>query len=164
MVRDKKDQNATQNNCHCFSNFSLILVFSHEILDSFISSSLWNDLKENYLRGQNLSLIKLLTTQAHMHSCVWLFACEPLCKRVSVCVRACVFVNRKYEDACSQRTQSHGISHSDRVLSAQPKEASREWVVCVFPFPWVGPFVVWLNSGQLINSMRPTESFIITVR
>lgn len=70
----------------------------------------------------------------------------------------CVFVNRKCEDACSQRTQSHGISHSDR--TAQLNEASREWVVCVcvFPFTWVGPFVVCVNSGQLINSMRPAES------
>lgn len=60
---------------------------------------------------------------------------------MSMCFR---FVNRKCEDACSKRTKSHGISHSDR--TAQLNKATREWVVsasvCVCVFVWLCECVV----------------------
>lgn len=35
---------------------------------------------------------------------------------------------------------------------------------CVFPFTWVGSFVVDVYSGWMINCVRPTESLIIAVK
>lgn len=81
-----------------------------------------------------------------------------MCARV--CVRACtflgaqVFVNRKYKDARSQRTQSHWISHSDK--TAQLTEASPGrvvmCVVCVFPLFMGGPICslckLWTAAKQ----------------
>lgn len=67
-----------------------------------------------------------------------LLPCSCLCSKC-VCGRShailsanvCIvrFVNRKCEDTCSQKTQSHGISHSER--TARLNEACWEWVVCV---------------------------------